>query len=195
PIHSESPLTINPSARAKPPPNNITICHGFGGLCVMVEGRCALSAYATGESPNCHGACSPGKHVRWAQTPQGMETRLNGILIDRFADDERAGYPTLCKGRFAVHDETYYAIEEPTSLNTLELLPELAKAGIRAIKLEGRQRSPAYVRQVTSVWRAALDRLRAHPAGFAVERDWMATLNAVSEGQSHTLGAYYRPWK
>lgn len=168
---------------------------GFGGLCVMVEGRCALSAYATGESPNCHGACSPGKHVRWAQTPQGMETRLNGILIDRFADDERAGYPTLCKGRFAVHDETYYAIEEPTSLNTLELLPELAKIGIRAIKLEGRQRSPAYVRQVTGVWRAALDRLRANPAGFSVERDWMATLNAVSEGQSHTLGAYYRPWK
>ncbi|MCB1956804.1 MAG: U32 family peptidase, partial [Rhodocyclaceae bacterium] len=44
---------------------------GFGGLCVMVEGRCALSAYATGESPNCNGACSPGKHVRWEQTPQG----------------------------------------------------------------------------------------------------------------------------
>ncbi|HNA68295.1 MAG TPA: peptidase U32 family protein, partial [Rhodocyclaceae bacterium] len=42
---------------------------GFGGLCVMVEGRCALSAFATGESPNCNGACSPGKHVRWEQTP------------------------------------------------------------------------------------------------------------------------------
>ena len=35
------------------------------------------------------------------------------------------GYPTLCKGRFEVNDETYYAIEEPTSLNTLELLPQL----------------------------------------------------------------------
>jgi hypothetical protein len=31
-----------------------------------------------------------------------METRLNGILIDRFGDDEPAGYPTLCKGRFEV---------------------------------------------------------------------------------------------
>ena len=122
---------------------------GFGGLCVMVEGRCALSAYATGTSPNCNGACSPGKAVRWEQTPQGMETRLNGILIDRFADGERAGYPTLCKGRFEVDDETYYAIEEPASLNTLELLPELLRMGIRAIKIEGRQRSPAYVAQVT----------------------------------------------
>ncbi len=168
---------------------------GFGGLCVMVEGRCALSAYATGESPNCNGACSPGKHVRWEQTPQGMETRLNGILIDRFADDERAGYPTLCKGRFEVEDDTYYAIEEPTSLNTLELLPALAQAGVRAIKIEGRQRSPAYVEQVTRVWRAAIDRVHAGADTFSVQPEWMAALNKVSEGQSHTLGAYYRPWK
>jgi putative protease len=76
----------------------------------MVEGRCALSAYATGTSPNCNGACSPGKAVRWEQTPQGMETRLNGILIDRYAEGERTGYPTICKGRFEVDDETYYEI-------------------------------------------------------------------------------------
>jgi len=29
--------------------------------------------------------------------------------------------------------------------------------GIRAIKIEGRQRSPAYVAQVTKVWREAID--------------------------------------
>ena len=46
-------------------------------------------------------------------------------------------------------EENYYAIEEPTSLNTLELLPQLAKIGVRAIKIEGRQRSPAYVADVT----------------------------------------------
>ncbi|MBD5804332.1 putative protease YhbU precursor [Azoarcus sp. Aa7] len=168
---------------------------GFGGLCVMVEGRCALSAYATGESPNCNGACSPGKHVRWEQTPKGMETRLNGILIDRFDDGERAGYPTLCKGRFDVNGETYYAIEEPTSLNTLELLPDLARAGVRAIKIEGRQRSPAYVAQVTRVWREAIDRVMRDADSFAVQPAWIAELDKVSEGRSHTLGAYYRPWK
>ncbi|MDP2793115.1 MAG: peptidase U32 family protein [Sulfurisoma sp.] len=172
---------------------------GFGGLCVMVEGRCALSAYATGTSPNCQGACSPGKAVRWEQTPRGMETRLNGILIDRFADNERAGYPTLCKGRFEVSDgemsETYYAIEEPTSLNTLEMLPELMRIGVRAIKIEGRQRSPAYVAQVTQVWREAIDACKRDAAHFTPKAAWMAELNKVSEGQSHTLGAYYRPWK
>ncbi|MCX8086847.1 MAG: U32 family peptidase [Rhodocyclaceae bacterium] len=168
---------------------------GFGGLCVMVEGRCTLSAYATGTSPNCHGACSPGKSVRYVETPAGMETRLNGILIDRFAKDERAGYPTLCKGRFEVDEETYYAIEEPTSLNTLELLPELVRMGIAAIKIEGRQRSPAYVAQVTRVWRQAIDAACRDPAHFAVQPAWMAELNKVSEGQSATLGAYNRPWK
>jgi len=168
---------------------------GFGGLCVMVEGRCALSAFATGESPNCNGACSPGKHVRWEETPQGMETRLNGVLIDRFGAGERAGYPTLCKGRFDVEGETYYALEEPTSLNTLDLLPELARIGVKAIKIEGRQRSPAYVAQVTRIWRAAIDRLETRGDAFSVDPAWMAALNQVSEGQSHTLGAYYRPWK
>nr|MBP7302007.1 U32 family peptidase [Brachymonas sp.] len=44
---------------------------GFGSLCVMAEGRCALSSYATGESPNTHGVCSPAKAVRWIETPQG----------------------------------------------------------------------------------------------------------------------------
>ena len=129
---------------------------GFGSLCVMVEGRCALSSYVTGESPNTHGVCSPPKAVRWQETPQGLESRLNGVLIDRYGAGENAGYPTLCKGRFDVGDEAnYYAIEEPTSLNTLELLPQLRNMGVRAIKIEGRQRSPAYVAQVTRVWRQA----------------------------------------
>jgi collagenase-like PrtC family protease len=172
---------------------------GFGGLCVMVEGRCALSAYATGTSPNCQGACSPGKAVRWEQTPQGMETRLNGILIDRFDEGERAGYPTICKGRFEVGEgeasDTYYAIEEPASLNTLGLLPDLARMGIRAIKIEGRQRSPAYVAQVTKIWRDAIDACLRDGERFSPKAAWMAELNKVSEGQSHTLGAYNRPWK
>ena len=168
---------------------------GFGGLCVMVEGRCLLSSYACGDSPNTFGACSPGHAVRWQQTPQGMETRLNGVLIDRYADEEKAGYPTLCKGRFAVQDQTYYALEEPTSLNTLELLPEMHRLGVAAIKIEGRQRSPSYVGQVASVWRAAIDAVKKVPDRFAGRPEWNAQLDKVSEGSMHTLGAYNRPWK
>ena len=168
---------------------------GFGSLCVMVEGRCALSSYATGESPNTHGVCSPAKAVRWQQTPAGLESRLNGVLIDRYADGEQASYPTLCKGRFDVAGEQYYAIEEPASLNTLELLPQLIGLGVRAIKIEGRQRSPAYVAQVTRVWREAIDQCLATPQRFSTKPAWMADLDKVAEGQQHTLGAYHRSWK
>lgn len=168
---------------------------GFGSLCVMVEGRCALSSYTTGESPNTHGVCSPARHVRWQQTPQGLESRLNGVLIDRYAHDENAGYPTLCKGRFDVAGENYYALEEPTSLNTLELLPKLMSMGVKAVKIEGRQRSPAYVAQVTRVWRQAIDQAQANAARYSVHPSWSAELAKVAEGQQQTLGAYHRPWK
>ena len=168
---------------------------GFGSLCVMVEGRCLLSSYVTGQSPNTFGACSPASAVRWVETPKGLESRLNDVLIDRYGDDESAGYPTLCKGRFEVGDNTYYAIEEPTSLNTLALLPELQAMGIAAIKIEGRQRSPTYVRQVTQVWRAALDSCRMNPEQYRPRTPWLETLQTVSEGAQTTLGAYHRPWQ
>jgi len=117
------------------------------------------------------------------------------VLIDRYEDGEQAGYPTLCKGRFVVDGETYYAIEEPASLNALEILPKLLAAGARAVKIEGRRRSPAYVAQVTRVWRAAIDSCLAERQRYTVRRDWMALLDNVAEGTQHTLGAYHRPWK
>jgi len=168
---------------------------GFGSLCVMVEGRCLLSSYVTGRSPNTYGACSPASAVQWQETDAGLETRLNGVLIDRYAADEPSGYPTLCKGRFRVSGKTCYAIEEPTSLNTLALLPELQDMGVEAIKLEGRQRSPAYVDRVTRVWRAALDACRRDPQHYRPQESWLAELAQVAEGSQTTLGAYHRPWQ
>ena len=168
---------------------------GFGSLCVMVEGRCALSSWATGQSPNNAGVCSPPSAVRWIDTAHGVEARLNGLLIDRYAGNEPRGYPTLCKGRFRVEGRREYALEEPTSLNTLEILPELIRLGVRAIKIEGRQRSPAYVEQVTRVWRAAIDRAMADGERFTVQPAWTAALGHLAEGQQHTLGAYDRPWR
>ncbi|MBE2258788.1 MAG: U32 family peptidase [Rhodobacteraceae bacterium] len=168
---------------------------GFGSLCVMNEGRCWLSSYATGESPNTVGACSPAKYVKWERSPGEMSTRLNGILIDRFGDHEAAGYPTLCKGRFEVGGETYYALEEPTSLNVLEVLPEIAAIGVAAVKVEGRQRSPTYVAQVTRTLRAALDELAVDAQRFRVKAAWQAELAKLSEGRQVTLGAYNRPWR
>lgn len=168
---------------------------GFGSLCVMVEGRCLLSSYAAGESPNTHGCCSPAGKVRYQETPRGLETRLGGVLVDRVGQGENAGYPTVCKGRYQAGGDAYYALEEPTSLNTIDLLPELRAAGVSAIKIEGRQRSPAYVKQVTAVWRAAIDASISNPEAYRPKAEWMATLGAVSEGQQTTLGAYHRTWQ
>ncbi len=167
----------------------------FGSLCIMAEGRCYLSSYMTGESPNTVGACSPAKFVRWEETPAGLESRLNEVLIDRYGPGENAGYPTLCKGRFEVDGQTYHALEEPTSLNTLGLLPELFQTGIQSVKIEGRQRSPAYVEQVTRVWRAAIDAYQANPEAYSVKAEWDAQLARVSEGSQTTLGAYHRQWQ
>ncbi|AMG31114.1 U32 family peptidase [Grimontia hollisae] len=167
----------------------------FGSLCIMSEGRCYLSSYLTGESPNTVGACSPAKYVRWQETPDGLESRLNNILIDRYKAGENAGYPTLCKGRFVTDAEPFHALEEPTSLNTLSILPELFEANIASVKIEGRQRSPAYVEQVTRTWRQAIDSYKRNPENYQVLPQWNQCLDSVSEGAQTTLGAYHRQWQ
>ncbi len=167
---------------------------GFGSLCVMVEGRCLLSSYASGQSPNTYGACSPAAHVEWRDTPQGQETRLGGILIERRSHAEAAGYPTLCKGRYHVAGELRHAIEEPTSLNTLDILPDILAAGVSAIKIEGRQRSTRYVTQVTKVWREAIDSCKRNPQAFRPKESWHQILAQVSEGAQTTIGPYERTW-
>lgn len=168
---------------------------GFGSLCIMAEGRCHLSSYITDESPNTCGACSPAKAVHWSETPNGREVRLNDTLIDRYGEGENAGYPTLCKGRFIAGGKTFNTLEEPTSLNTLALIPQLDNINIKAIKLEGRQRSPAYVAEIVRVWREALDSYANNKQGFTPQSEWMEALSKVSEGSQTTLGAYHRSWQ
>jgi putative protease len=74
----------------------------FGGLCVMAEGRCALSSYATGQSPNLRGVCSPASHVRYEERDGDMVSKLGDIR--RFARDAswpRARHHTCLKNRQA----------------------------------------------------------------------------------------------
>ncbi|MDE1713245.1 U32 family peptidase, partial (plasmid) [Chromobacterium amazonense] len=87
------------------------------------------------------------------------------------------------------------ALEEPTSLNVLPMLPQLLEIGVAAIKVEGRQRSPAYVAQVTRVLRQALDAAGRERQRFMVQAAWQQALSKVAEGCQQTLGAYSRPWK
>lgn len=162
----------------------------FGGLCVMAEGRCSLSSYATGKSPNMNGVCSPASHVRYDEDANGnLSSSLGNFLINRFKKGENAGYPTLCKGRFNVEDKASYIFEEPTSLNAVTMLPDLKKAGITALKIEGRQRSRAYVGRVVSAFRQAIDTLEAGGTPDLNE------LLQLTEGQSETQGAYKKRWR
>ena len=57
-------------------------------------------------------------------------------------------------------------------------------AGVHAFKIEGRQRSRAYVRQVVSAFRAAVDAIRA---GRPPE---LSNRLALTEGQKETQGAF-----
>ena len=169
----------------------------FGSLCIMAEGRCHLSSYVTGQSPNTGGSCSPAKHVRWQEQGSDRLTRLNEVLIDKSGINEQMGYPVVCKGRYTTQDskDPTYLLESPTSLNTLSLLPELAKANVVSLKIEGRQRSPAYVEQVTKVWRNAIDTYLRDPQNYQTQAEWNRALSKVSEGQTTTLGAYERTWQ
>jgi putative protease len=160
----------------------------FGGLCVMAEGRCSLSSYVTGKSPNKTGVCSPASHVEYVEHGNGLDSRLGGFTINRFADGEPAGYPTLCKGRFAANDKTSYLFEEPVSLNLLTMLPEVADAGVTALKIEGRQRGKAYVEKVVKAFRAAVDAL---DRGETLDA---AAIDDLTEGGRETAGAYKKSW-
>lgn len=154
----------------------------------MAEGRCSLSSYATGQSPNTDGVCSPASHVCYEKREGKLVSRLGDFTLNIFSEDEAAGYPTLCKGRFVTEDIPSYLFEEPTSLNALELIPELTAAGVSALKIEGRQRGRAYVSKVVKAFRDAVD---AADKGEMVSA---GELDAISEGGRDTTGAYEKIW-
>ena len=136
-----------------------------------------------------NGVCSPPSHATYEREADALVSKLGDFTINRFGVGEDAGYPTLCKGRFAINDETSYVFEEPTSLNALEHLGALIGAGVSALKIEGRQRGRAYIAEVVAKVRAAVD---AATAGRSVDSGGLAGL---SEGGRQTAGAYRKTWR
>ncbi|WP_417281647.1 ubiquinone anaerobic biosynthesis protein UbiU [Aquamicrobium segne] len=163
----------------------------FGGLCVMIEGRCYLSSYAAGRSPNLNGVCSPPEMVTYDEDKDGTAARLAGFTIDHYAPGEPAGYPTLCKGRFKAGDKAGYLFEDPVSLNAGSMIVAFKKAGVTALKIEGRQRGKGYVTQVVRAFKKAVD--AAEQGHDATEID--SILASLSEGGRQTTGAYRKIWR
>jgi putative protease len=162
----------------------------FGSVGTMSEGRCFLSSYITGLSPSSDGVCAPASHVSYREENGFVHSCLGGITLNKFANGEAAAYPTPCKGRYVAKGQTSYLFEEPVGWNIIDILPQLKAAGVSALKIEGRQRSKAYVAEVVSSFRRVLDALSN--GDDAVD---MGALHLLVEGGHQTHGAYKKGWR
>ena len=99
-----------------------------GALCMAISGKCYLSLHQSNKSAN-RGACRQ-------------------IC--------RRGYEVTDKdtGEQLVVDHEY--IMSPKDLNTLPFIDKVVNAGVTILKIEGRGRSPEYVKTVTSSYNDAL---------------------------------------
>ena len=162
----------------------------FGSVGPMSEGRCFLSSYMTGLSPTSEGACAPASHVAYKEDGACIKSCLGNVTLNQFTKDEPAAYPTPCKGRYVTEGRTSYLFEEPIGLNAIDILPQLKAAGVTALKIEGRQRSRAYVTQVVGAFRKALDAVAQ-----GIPPTEVNDLKRIAEGGQETLGAYKKGWR
>ena len=105
-----------------------------GAVCFSYSGRCAISDYLTGYRAN-RGEC---KHpCRWKYAL--VEETRPGKFMPVFEDDRGL----------------YLFNSKDTAL--FEFLPDLIKAGVESIKIEGRMKSIHYLATVVSYYRQILD--------------------------------------
>lgn len=103
-----------------------------GALCVAYSGQCLTSESLGGRSAN-RGECAQACRMPYDLIADGKQIPLG--------------------------DKRY--LLSPQDLAGLEVLPELVKAGVSSLKIEGRLKSPEYVASITRVYRSALDRVMA----------------------------------
>jgi len=102
-----------------------------GALCVAYSGQCLTSEALGGRSAN-RGEC---------------------------AQACRMPYELISDGKLVLLGDRKYLLS-PQDLAGLEILPELLRAGVASLKIEGRLKSPEYVANITRIYRQALDDLR-----------------------------------
>jgi putative protease len=100
-----------------------------GALCVAYSGQCLTSESLGGRSAN-RGECAQACRMPYELISDGAKVELG--------------------------DRRY--LLSPQDLAGLEVLPDLVRAGVASLKIEGRLKSPEYVATITRVYRAALDR-------------------------------------
>ncbi len=140
-----------------------------GAMCVAYSGRCLLSAAMLGRSGN-KGACA--QPCRWQY---------------HVVEEKRPGeYMPICEDEHGTYLFSSY------DLCMLPHLPQLQKAGITSLKIEGRMKTAYYVATVVSVYRQALDLLeqQGEEAYQAALPRLMEELNKASHRASNT-GFYF----
>lgn len=99
-----------------------------GALCVAYSGQCLTSESLGGRSAN-RGECAQACRMPYELVSDGQKVDLG--------------------------DRRY--LLSPQDLAGLEVLPDLVRAGVASLKIEGRLKSPEYVANITRVYRQALD--------------------------------------
>jgi U32 family peptidase len=99
-----------------------------GALCVAYSGQCLTSESLGGRSAN-RGECAQACRMPYELVSDGAKVELG--------------------------DRRY--LLSPQDLSGLEVLPDLIRAGVASLKIEGRLKSPEYVANITRVYRRALD--------------------------------------
>ncbi len=144
-----------------------------GAMCISYSGRCLLSSYLTGRDGN-RGACTQA--CRWEYDMYKLgEQKRPGEYFD-LEEDERGTYVMNSK-----------------DLCLIEYLPELMRAGVCSLKIEGRMKSAHYVATVVSVYRRAIDACFADSEHYSVPAEWLEELNKVSHRQYTTGFAVQKP--
>ena len=138
-----------------------------GAMCISYSGRCLISQYMTGRDAN-RGACA--QPCRWNYAL--MEEKRPGEFFP-VEEDARGTY-----------------LYNSKDLCMIGHIPELVRAGVDSLKIEGRNKTAYYAACVTGAYRAALDAYAADPAGFKLPQFCLDEVNKVSHRDYYT-GFYF----
>lgn len=126
--------------RAKTPKDLEIEVFVHGAMCVSFSGRCLLSAYLTDRDAN-RGACA--QPCRWKY--HLMEETREGQYFP------------------IIENDTGTYILNAKDLCMIDYIPELVKAGVTSLKIEGRAKSAYYVSVITNAYRCAVDAWKEAP--------------------------------
>ena len=126
--------------RAKTPKDLEIEAFVHGAMCMSFSGRCLLSNYMAGRDAN-RGACA--QPCRWKYAL--VEEKRPGQYMPIYQEGE---------GSYILNSKDMCMVRH---------LPELLRAGVTSIKIEGRAKSSYYVAVTTNAYRWALDELEQHP--------------------------------